>query len=164
MERARSVVTGTHKVETMGVEAAFWMNDRYTVMVREVPPEENRGFPEMVELSIRRNDRQPIFDWRDVQRIKNDIVGPENEGLQLFPAESRLVDSSNQFWLFCIKDPTLRAPFGFRARLVSEGSFNGSVQRDFGEDRPDDCIGEEGFNRIMDKAREAGIDPGQRAR
>jgi len=75
-----------------------------------------------VVLSIKRNDREPCNDWRDFQAIKNQLVGPECEAVQLYPAESRLVDSSNQYWLWCVSDPAYRFPFGFTERLVNDGS------------------------------------------
>ena len=70
-----------------------WQNSLYTVIV-SVNPEHS-----MAKLSIRRNDREAVHDWRDLQRIKNELVGPECEGFELYPAESRLVDTANQFWL-----------------------------------------------------------------
>lgn len=71
-------------------------------------------------LTIRREDRRPVTDWRDVQWIKNQLLGPEVEAVQLFPAESRLVDTSNQFYLFAFNREGYRFPFGFRDRRVSE--------------------------------------------
>lgn len=70
-------------------------------------------------LSIKRLDRRPIMDWRDLQWIKNELLGPEEEMVQIFPAESRLVDTSNQYWFFHY--PGRRWPFGFPDRLVTEG-------------------------------------------
>jgi hypothetical protein len=55
-------------------------------------------------LSIKRRDREVIRDWRELQAIKNAIVGPEHEGFELYPAESRLVDTANQFHLFVFMD------------------------------------------------------------
>ena len=46
-------------------------------------------------------DQSAHHDWRDFQRIKNDIVGPEYEAVELYPAESRLLDPSNRFYLWC---------------------------------------------------------------
>ena len=56
-------------------------------------------------LAIRREDRRPVTGWRDVQWIKNQLLGPEVEAVQLFPAESRLVDLSNQFYLYAANIP-----------------------------------------------------------
>lgn len=62
-------------------------------------------------------DGSARHDWRDFQRIKNELVAPEAEAVELFPAESRLVDTANHYhlWVF----PEYRFPFGMQAREVS---------------------------------------------
>lgn len=105
-------------------------NEKYIVAVsRNI----DNGFGlEMIELSVKRRDKEPIFDWREMQQMKNEIVGPECEGIQLFPAESRLVDTANQYWMYCFADPKVRVPVGFNNRSVSEDCGNtGSKQRKF---------------------------------
>lgn len=99
-----------------------FLNETYQVSMRERQPG-------LVHLSIKRVDRQPIFDWRDMQQIKNQLVGSECEGVQLFPAESRLVDTSNQYHLWVAKDPKFRFPFGFNGRFVTNDSLGKSVNR-----------------------------------
>jgi hypothetical protein len=44
-----------------------------------------------------RLDGQAIHDWRELQRIKNEIVGDEIEAVELYPAESRLLDTANWY-------------------------------------------------------------------
>ena len=92
------------------------------------------GWPPMIHLSIKRIDKQPIHDWRDLQEIKNALVGPEHEAVELYPAESRVVDSANQYHLWVLADPAERFPFGFTERYVSYDSVGGSVQRPNGDD------------------------------
>jgi hypothetical protein len=99
----------------------------YQVNVTDVPA--TLAWPAMLHLSIKRRDRQPIHDWRVLQAIKNAVVSPEHEGIELYPAESRLVDSANQFHLFVLAEAGLRFPFGFQERLVSGESMGGAVQR-----------------------------------
>ena len=108
-----------------------WGNSRYTVHVRR------QG--KMVHLSIHNRERTAAHDWRDYQRIKNEIIGPEEEAVELYPAESRLVDTSNEFHLFCVLG--VHWPFGYSERLVSErGDDVGAVQRPWEDDegRPKD--------------------------
>jgi hypothetical protein len=69
--------------------------------------------PEVIWLSIKRRDKAPAKDWRHFQRIKNELVGAENEAIEIYPAESRLVDTANQYHLWVFKDPTFRIPMGF---------------------------------------------------
>lgn len=96
-----------------------WMNSLYQVQIwRDVQPE---GWPhEMIWLSIKRLDKASVHDWRDLQRIKNELVGPEHEAIEMYPAESRLVDTANQYHLFAFADPTVRLPLGWQVRSVTE--------------------------------------------
>jgi hypothetical protein len=106
------------------VNNLIWKNDIYQVAVR------NKGGG-LVHLSIKRIDRQPIHDWRDLQQIKNELVGPECEAVEIYPAESRRVDTANQYHLWAFVDPAYRIPFGFSERAVTQESIAGSVQRPF---------------------------------
>jgi hypothetical protein len=134
--------------EQMGVHAEIlkegfsecYKNSRYTVLWRNV--ESRMG--ELVHLSIKRNDRLPIHDWRDLQRIKNEILGPEHEAMELYPAESRVVDTANQYHLWCFLGE--RAPFGYEAQrcVMEETGETGAKQRPF-EEKPDDLLTEEQF-------------------
>jgi hypothetical protein len=104
----------------------LWANDRYTVIAEPI----GGGW---MHLSIRRNDRGPARDWRDLQHIKNDICGPEAEGVELFPAESRLVDLANQLHLWVLVTGE-RLPIGFHdGRVVAtaeQAAAFGARQRD----------------------------------
>jgi hypothetical protein len=62
--------------------------------------------------SIRRHDWKPVSDWRDKQTIKNQIVGPEWEAAELYPAESRVQDEGNWFHLWVMPRGG-RYSFGF---------------------------------------------------
>lgn len=86
--------------------AEMWQNDRFTVVVQR------RQDGSVVSLSVRRADRKPDIGWRDLQRIKSQLAGDETEGFELFPAESRLVDTANQRWLWCMP-PGEMLPVGF---------------------------------------------------
>ena len=107
--------------EIAGTEV--WINDTYQVSVRHLK--------DLVHLSIKRIDREPCQDWRDFQEIKNQLVGPECEGVELYPAESRKVDAANQYHLFVVPNATYRFPFGFTVRAVSGGAIGHSKQRAF---------------------------------
>lgn len=101
----------------------IYLNDVYQVHLRRQK--------EIVHLSIKRIDRQPIHDWRDLQEIKNQLLGEETEAVELYPAESRRVDAANQYHLWAITKPCFRFPFGFPDRLVTEASLGKSVNRPF---------------------------------
>jgi hypothetical protein len=92
----------------------YWINDIYQVQLRRFD-----GEKQLVHLNIRRRDGRVILrDWRHFQWIKNQLVGPECEAVELYPAESRLSDTSNKYHLWCVADPTYRFPFGMQGRDV----------------------------------------------
>lgn len=95
-------------------DVQLFLNARYQVQRREMA--ENK-----VWLSIKRIDQQQaaLHSWRDFQRIKNELVGTECEFIELYPAESRLVDEANQYHLWGSSDPEYRFPLGFDHRQVS---------------------------------------------
>ena len=107
----------------------IYLNNLYQVNVRRATPVVARHWPPMIHLSVKRRDKQPIRDWRHMQWIKNTLIGPENEGVELYPAESRLVDTANQFHMWVISEPDSRFPFGFANRTVTSLQGGGSVQR-----------------------------------
>lgn len=115
---------------------SLWLNDEYQVHVDREPP---HNFPDTAvwHLSIKRIDKQPIHDWRDLQEIKNILISPEAEAVELYPAESRLVDSSNQYHLWVFMDMKgkvfPRFPIGWNSRMTgthAEASLINAVQRD----------------------------------
>lgn len=122
-------------------EAEVYANNRYHV-IKEVQFPSDPTSPPLIHLSIRHLDRRALHDWRDLQRIENELVHPSCEGLELYPAEDRLVDTSNQYHLWVFADPTFRFSFGFHERLVAEGPYtNGAIQRNWEPDvRPHDCL------------------------
>jgi hypothetical protein len=87
-------------------------NEEYVVVKRNIRPCAKTG-PELIHLSIKRKDGHQARSWIDLQFIKNCLVGPETEGVELFPAESRKVDFANQYHLWVIKDTKYRFPLGF---------------------------------------------------
>lgn len=107
----------------------IWMNDLYQVIIKAVAFAGQPGW----HLSIKRLDKKPITDWRHRQWIKNQLLGPEVEAVELYPAESRLVDTANQYHLWAYQEPGYKFPFGFPAGFKMEGSLGNSEQRDFDE-------------------------------
>lgn len=109
-----------------GANPEIWINSRYQVAVRRWP---TGPWGPMVHLSVKRWDKQPADDWRDLMLLKDTLVGPETEGVNLLPASSRVVDGANQthLWIF----PKFKFPFGFEGRCVTEEALFNSVQRPF---------------------------------
>lgn len=105
--------------------AETWVNNLYVVTV------DRSG--EVGHISIRRQDRGAARDWRHFQQIKNELFGAESEAVELYPAESRVVDTANQFHLWVLPPGTVM-PCGFKRGIKSEGTFIHSKQRPFTED------------------------------
>jgi hypothetical protein len=122
-------------------DVRVFQNSRYFVFRRpfELPGED--GPVRLWQLSIKDLENTARHDWRDFQRIKNELCGPECEACEVYPAESRLVDTSNQFYLWVLPGGK-RFPFGFEERAVVEiPGHPGTRQRRFEPDvRPDDLV------------------------
>lgn len=125
-DEARFDFTFAHLRERIE-KATFFVNDKYQVQMTQA--EIRDKWPPMLWLSIKRLDREVIHDWRELQEIKNAIVGPEHEAVELYPAESRLVDTANQYHLFVLTDPTHRFPFGYDYRSVTDNPGGKAKQR-----------------------------------
>jgi len=137
LEPARLTNVDTDEV---GFEKVY-MNDLYTVLVRSLEPR-SEDLPKMTHLSFRRNDRKACIDWRHKQYIKNELCGEECEAVEVFPAESRLVDTSNQYHLWVFEEG-YSLPFGFGERLVCSAGKSkiGAKQRPFETDMtPGDAL------------------------
>lgn len=92
----------------------LWTNWVYEAMVKHHPQDD--GDP-VTHLSLKRMDRAPIRNWRHFQQIKNEVCGPEREGIELFPAESRLADNANQYHMWVLPLGQ-QMPLGFRSGMV----------------------------------------------
>jgi len=88
----------------------IFTNDTYSVAMASRPP--------FIHLDIHRLDGGTCKEWSDLQRIKNELVGPEYEAMEIFPAESRLIDTTNNYHLWVFADPKVRIAAGWWNRCV----------------------------------------------
>ena len=79
----------------------WWANDVYSVTLRRRPDHVFNMREGMVQLGIGALDGTARHDWREFQAIKNQLAGEECEAFELYPAESRLLDPSNYYTLWC---------------------------------------------------------------
>lgn len=78
-----------------------WQNNRYIVQIFY---NEKRKGKLYTKAMIRRSDSQPLINWQDIYRIKNEIFGEEQEAIQFLPAKSELVDVANLYWIYIEND------------------------------------------------------------
>ena len=104
----------------------FFINRLYQVSMTRTLVDWFGVEKDIVQLCIRRRDGAMVWDWRHFQQIKNELCGEEVEALQLFPAESRKVDTSNKWHLWVVADGT-RMPFGWQHRDVQDDIHGKSV-------------------------------------
>jgi hypothetical protein len=78
----------------------YWGNDTYSVTLRR-RPDKVFGTDLMIQLGINRYDGTACHDWRDFRRSRTSSPAPECEAFELYPAESRLLDTSNYDTLWC---------------------------------------------------------------
>jgi hypothetical protein len=77
-----------------------WLNSRYLVQVTHKACE----WGLVKQLMICRTDRQPIRSWYDLQRIKNELCGEERVAIEVYPAESELVDDGHLYHLWVLPE------------------------------------------------------------
>ena len=97
---------------------SFFVNDIYQVQV--APTGVNGDY---LHLNIRRRDGGMIKDWRHFQQIKNEIAGEEREAVEIYPAESRKVDTSNKWHLWVLPEGE-KVNLGWIDRDISYDEIN----------------------------------------
>lgn len=144
------VITDDPMVKAVFQGSKVVFNNVYQVVIRKTFWEPIKT--EITHLSIKRRDKEAIHDWRDLQRIKNELAGRDAEGVELYPNEDRLVDTSNQYHLWCLP-PGNYWPIGFaEGRRVVDQSMKGAKQRPFGEGQtPADTMSEKDVNKLVDE-------------
>ncbi len=118
--------------EVRALDYEIWINNRYQVNVSKAELHAEK-WPEMIHLSIKRLDKETIHDWRELQTIKNEIVGVANEAVELYPDDRRVIDTANQYHLYVFKDPTIKFPFGWTVGKRDGSESGGSKQRPFNQ-------------------------------
>jgi hypothetical protein len=126
MYRRREVVEETAKHYGISLQEAhakldaetdkceYYVNNLYQVEVSTCGPDNA-----ITHICIRRRDgAADLRDWRHFQEIKNQLCGPEREGFELYPAESRKVDRSNKYHIFVLPEGVRMEGIGWQERDV----------------------------------------------
>lgn len=85
---------------------AVALNDVYQVVVM-------RQANGLRHLSIHRHDRRALRDWRHLQQIKSEVLGPDAMAVEIFPPDNVMFDTSNEYHLWEI--PPDDSLLGFEA-------------------------------------------------
>ncbi|MEN8747857.1 hypothetical protein [Marivita sp.] len=72
---------------------ALFKSSLYQVMVRD---------RDGLHVTVKRLDREPIFERDDLVEIGRQFVPEGAIAVELYPAESRVVDTANQYHIFCV--------------------------------------------------------------
>ena len=113
-----------------------WVNSRYQVLIYNADHPTKRGdwndedkekeYPRFIKLSIKNHDKTiSAHDWRDMMRIKNELVHRDAEAFELYPAMNRICDEANQYHLWVLLPEEEggdwpKIPTGWRRRLLSD--------------------------------------------
>lgn len=118
-------------------------------------------YGEFAHLSFKTHDKAPRHDWREMQRIKNELCGEECWAVEMFPPEDQLVDTSNQYHLWVFRTFKFGDGLGFTdGRLVTEGSYDGAVQRSFRPElKPPDLVPKEEMRERIKNYKDPDMDP-----
>ena len=75
-----------------GEVSAVWRCRKYTVVV--VRFHDGTALLTIVDPTCRHN-------WQDMQRIKNDVLGKQWAGVEVYPSQRSVVDEANLYHLWC---------------------------------------------------------------
>lgn len=121
-----------------GKHDEFYKNDTHAVIMTPCNDDGELPLDNLMDgwvvLSIRRIDRAAECDWRIFQRIKNDLAGPEREGVQLYPAMSRVVDTANQYFLL-VAPKGYVIGLGFLDQLIVAHDAISRIQQGYGRSK-----------------------------
>lgn len=82
----------------------LFINDAFEVLWHRQPAL-TAGGPQLIHLSFKRRDKQPVLDSEVLPAIRSYLTDPELAAAELFPAESRVVDTANQYHAWLVVDP-----------------------------------------------------------
>lgn len=93
---------------TQGRDRAIYSNSYY--YVEAMWHNDNKGQPCYCAIRITNTDQSAHHDWREFQRIKNEVAGDDWCGYELYPPEQHLIDNANFFMLYAVP-PAAESPF-----------------------------------------------------
>jgi hypothetical protein len=92
-----------------------WVNNVYIVQLYVNPS----SWGEIKHLHVHRIDGKPIRSWSDMQRIKDELIGPEFTAVEVYPARSDLVDTVHAYHLWVLPKE-VKLPFGLHLNAYAD--------------------------------------------
>jgi len=92
-DRSAMAISSQKFPKGMGVMIGFYVNSIYSVQVYQ-----RKDGTKLA--GIRRHDQKPSCPWSHKQKIKNFVFGNEENAIEIFPSESKLIDQANMYWIF----------------------------------------------------------------
>lgn len=83
-------------------------NNRYTVMINDHALT-SKG-PAIRAMVQNHSNTRILHHWSEMQRIKNEIFGPEATAVEYYPAESKLQDTHQIYWMWIFPPDVLPIP------------------------------------------------------
>jgi hypothetical protein len=74
------------------VKEEYLINDEYRILIAETE--------EFLHIRIRRLDDKPITEYQLFQDIKNEFIGKDKVGVQVFPKVGDYIDNTNTYHIF----------------------------------------------------------------
>ncbi len=112
-----------------------WENEIYRVRKTQLAVEELDCI--VAHLTISRHDLREVVDWRHKQQIKNQLLGEQEEAVEIFPPEKDLVDAVNAFHLWSMVGKRTGLGWSDGRRVFHQDATGRGGQRAF-ENPPDD--------------------------
>lgn len=92
-----------------------YVNDLYSVQVFDVAT----AIGPVQHLIVRATDGKGEPPWRDMQRIKDELIGTEAEAVQVYPRQADITDQANCYHLWVLP-PAWPLPFGLHREMGLE--------------------------------------------
>jgi hypothetical protein len=89
-----------------GLTRAF-RNNRYIVQVHDYA-ETTVGYA--IRAMIQSLTGEPVRNWEDLQRVKNECFGAETVAIEYYPAQSDLRNAHNIYWLWIYEPGQIPMP------------------------------------------------------
>jgi hypothetical protein len=115
------------------IKTETFANDKWFVIVNEGVGKEGTPF---LHIWIEAHDKRSEPTWAECQAIKNQVLGADQEMVQLYPSERRVMNSANVYHLWGVKGAPLPLGLGLEKLLPNHDGDNGGQNDGDGANTP----------------------------